>query len=127
MAMHPRNEDKTSMLAFDQTVAHNLALLEEIKLRQHPSRSSARAAVAREAKILPGTYENIRRRRTKGIRGYVGRAVEALLLRELDGELRRLEHERQIILQRGVDPRSDEVAAVLADLQKVRSVMEKMR
>lgn len=123
--MHQSDGDKMS--AFDEAVAHDLSLLEEIKLRQHGTRRRARAVIARETKVSPGTFFNIRQKRSKGIRGWVGHVVKALLLKELEGELKRLSHERDLILQCGVDPRSDEMSAVVADLAKVRTVMEGMR
>lgn len=123
--MYQRDDDKMS--TFDEAVAHDLRLLERLKQRQHGTLFASRAAIARETKVSAGTFENIRNKRCKGVRGYVGQLVKSLLLRELEREIRQLEHERQIILQRGVDPRSDEMSAVVADLQKARSVMEGMR
>lgn len=58
------------MPAFDASVRDDLERLEAI----HASRfgisvAAARKNVARETKVAPGTLENIKRQRTKGVRG----------------------------------------------------------
>ena len=84
---------------FDRTVVKNLNMLERLIMRRVQTKTEARVIIARMTKIQPGTLENIRRSRTKGVRAYVAEAIYQAVLNELSGEIKRLEHERFIIEQ----------------------------
>jgi hypothetical protein len=49
------------------------------------------------------------------------------VIRELEAEISRLQHELAVHKQTGVDPRSDEAAAVRADLSAVLEVLGRDR
>jgi len=61
-------------------------------------------------------------RRRKSGEGVVNR-LRGAMIRQLEAEVRHLEHELQILRATGVDPRDDEIAAVVADLAKARQTL----
>lgn len=100
--MHPVNRDNSSMSVF--------AWAEELERREasrrHMSREDVRPFVASSLGLLPGTLENIVRRRLKEPGQRVIDAVRNAFIRELEAEIRRCEHEIQIARATGV--RADE-------------------
>jgi hypothetical protein len=124
--MCPVSEDKMS--AFDQAVRSDLSRLEAIRaLRSSASIAHARASIARETRIAAGTLENIKRQRTKGVRGWIADTIRGALVRELQREIERLNHELQTLLQRGVDHREPEMAEVQSLIVRVRQSLEAMK
>jgi hypothetical protein len=124
--MCPSREDK--MTGFDQAVRSDLSRLEEIRAaRLQASRAHARASVARETRLAPGTLENIKRQRTKGVRGWIADTIRGALVRELEREIARLNHELQILLQRGADHREPEMAEVHDLLARARQSLEAVK
>lgn len=91
--------------------------------RSGASLTSVRTAVARRMGIAPGTLENLRRGRLKDIRKGIFDSLKAGVIRELEAEMRRCEHELQILRQTGSDPRSDEIAEVETSLAKAREAL----
>lgn len=88
-------------------------------------RRSSREDVARKAGVAPGTIENVRRGRIKDplrLRGLVDR-LRSLMVVELGQEIARLDHEKSLLLATGVDPRSDEMQAVAADIARCRKTL----
>lgn len=85
--------------------------------------TEARPAVSRRIGVPPGTLENLRNGRLKAIAVHWYDRLRAGVVKELEAEVRHLEHELQILRTTGVDPREDEVAAVVADLAKVRQAL----
>jgi uncharacterized protein YhaN len=85
--------------------------------------SEARKVVAREIGASPGTLENLRNRRVKGIAAHIYDRLRARVIRELESEMRHLEHELQILKQTGVGPSDGETEAVVAGLAKVREAL----
>jgi len=99
----------------------------------------ARALVKRE-RTTAGTNENAIRavgektglgywaicglwhRRRKAGEGVVDR-LRGAMIRQLEAEVRHLEHELSILRQTGADPRDGEIAAVVASLAKVRQTL----
>ena len=103
--MRPSTTDKMSMTELslsDTEAARWAATLEEReRAKTGHSLAVARNAVARRIKVAPGTLENLRRGRTKGIRAWIFEALRAELVRELEQEQRRLAHELEILRQCG--------------------------
>jgi hypothetical protein len=83
----------------------------------------ARPNAARKIGIPPGTLANLRNGRLKSIAAHVFDRLRAAVERELQAEMRALEHELQLLRQQGVDPRDIEIEAVVADLAKVRHAL----
>jgi hypothetical protein len=87
----------------------------------------ARKNVARAIGVSPGTIENLTRARLKRISGWLRDALRARVIRELEAEIVRLQHELAVLRQSGADPRCDEMAAVRADLSAILTVLGKDR
>lgn len=116
------------MSTFDATARENLVRLETLRAtRVGSSRAHARVGVARDLRLAPGTLENIRKKRTKGIRGWIAETIEAALLRELQREIARLTHEYQLLVAGGSSHRDSEMEQVAADLARVRDTLEAMK
>lgn len=108
--------------------ARNLAnALIDRESRRTNDRVLARRNVARALGVAPGTIENLQRNRLKRISGWLRDALRARVIRELEAEIVRLQHELAVHKQTGVDPRSDQATAVRADLSAVLSVLGRDR
>lgn len=82
-----------------------------------------RPKVARQIGVSPGTLENVRNGRLKAIAVHIYDRLRGAVIRELEAEIVRLEHELQILRTTGLDARDDEVAAVVASLAKAREAL----
>lgn len=90
---------------------------------------AVRPIVAREIGLAPGTLENVRKGRTKGLRGWIERKIDAALVRMLERQVSGLSHELAMAKARGVaaDHRTmapvaaarDELNAMLAESSSV--------
>jgi hypothetical protein len=108
--------------------ARNLAnVLVNQEARRCGDRPLARIHVARSLGVSPGTIENLQRNRLKRISGWLRDALRARVIRELEAEIVRLQHELAVHKQTGVDPRSDEATAARADLSAVLEVLGRKR
>lgn len=104
--------------------AQNLAnILVSQEARRTGDRIMARKKVARALGTSPGTIENLQRSRLKNVAGWLRDALRARVIRELESEIARLQHELAVHKQTGVDPRSDEATAVRADMSAVLEVL----
>jgi hypothetical protein len=112
----------------ETTEAKNLAnVLVNQEARRTGDRVRARNNVARALGTSPGTIENLQRNRLKRVAGWLRDALRARVIRELEAEIVRLQHEVAILHQIGSDPRGDEMAAVRADLSAVLEVLGRDR
>ncbi len=84
---------------------------------------AARKAVARKIGVAPGTLENIARRRTKGVRGWIVEALRVAFVQELQKEIERLSHEREMALRGGNHTDADQAREVEAYLAEARRVL----
>jgi hypothetical protein len=123
--MEHRNVTDIASAARDvEQAAEWSALLENREAARSGIRvADARRIVARRVGTMPGTLENLRGGRLKSIATHVFSRLRGAVIQELQLEAQRLEHEAAILLQTGTDPRSDEVAAVVADLARIRKVL----
>jgi hypothetical protein len=123
--MASNERDKMSALAIEEKArSWVMQLQEREKKRSGANKPEVRRAVADEIGVVPGTLENIERRRRKGISTTVFERIRSAFLLETANEIRRLENERQIALQIGLDARCDEVAEIEADLAALREVVK---
>jgi len=112
----------------EATEARQLAnLLVDQEHRRVKDRDRARRNVARAIGASPGTIENLQRNRLKRIAGWLRDALRARVIRELEAEIARLQHELAVHKQTGVDPRGDEATAVRADLSAILTVLGRDR
>jgi hypothetical protein len=89
--------------------------------------AEVRPIVARRVGVAPGTLENIHRGRIKQPRKSLMDALRNALVRELEAEAMRYEHEAQILIQTGSDPRDGEIAEVVAGLATIRETLRRAR
>jgi hypothetical protein len=104
----------------ESTEARNLTrVLVDQEARRRGTYDGAYRIVARTIGASPGTIENILRGRLKRVSGWLRDALRARVIAEMESEIVRLQHEIAVLRQAGVDPRSNEMAAVRADLSAI--------
>ena len=98
MMKHHLADDKMSVVALDEAARRWAGELEERGARRSGvSRVQARRIVARRTGLAPGTLENIKNRRTKGVRGWVLGVLQAAYVREIENEIARLSDELDMV------------------------------
>jgi hypothetical protein len=127
--MRPSSKDKSHMsTAIDSTARQWAMRLEEQEVsNKGVPLPAARAALARRLGVAPGTLENIRRGRTKGVRGWIVEALRNAMIRQIQSEMTRLSHELEIIRQGGARPDADEILEVQTALAAARQLIEETR
>lgn len=98
---------------------------DERRARSRLPRPEVRAALARDIGIKPGTIENIRRGRFSDLRTSVRDRIYGWMMRGLQQDIQRLEHELFMALQSGESPSSDAVVSAKAALAKAHEVLTK--
>lgn len=91
------------------------------------SSGEARQRVARRLGVSPGTLENVKRGRLKGLRVWVVDRIREAVVREIEAEIARLVHELEIVRQAGCDPRDPDFLAAAAALETARALMERRK
>lgn len=122
--MRPTGEDELTSAEFTAR-ARGWARSLEDREAASTGRSlvAARRSLARKIKIAPGTLENLRKGRIKAVAADVYARLHEAVDRQLYAEMRRLEHEYQLVQQQGLDPRSLDHQAILADMAKIKTAM----
>jgi hypothetical protein len=100
-----------------------LALIKREAVRCDMTVQDAIKTVARKAKLSPGTIFNLVNDRLKKLSFEVFEKINALALSEINSEILRLEHERQILLQSGSVSFAVEIQEVDALLAKAKELM----
>jgi hypothetical protein len=85
--------------------------------------ADAREAVSRRLAVPAGTLENLRKNRLKAIAAHWYEKLRSGVVRELEAELRHVEHELNIARQIGLDPASGEAHALLATEARLREAL----
>lgn len=120
---HDRSDEMTPELIAQQARDWAVELEERTGLKV----PEARDTVARRLGVSPGTLERLRKRRLKNPGAFLylklQAAIREAIIHGLHREATRLEAERHILMATGADPRSDEVAAVVASIAKVRETL----
>lgn len=83
----------------------------------------ARKAVARRLSMAPGTLENLRKGRLKAVAAHWYDTLRQGVIRELETELRYVQHEIAIARQTGLDPASGEAHALLASEARIKTAL----
>jgi len=111
--------------ADDIALARNWAdILEEREARRSGvSLDDARSAVARKTGVPEGKLYSLRRNRLKDIARHILLRLGEGVMRELQAELRHVEHDLQILRQIGADPSGGEVLSLLASRAKIREAL----
>ncbi len=120
----PRERIPMSATAFVEQARSWAKLLEdrEAKRTGEPLHR-AREAVARQILIPPGTLENLRKNRLKGIAAHWYDNLRGGVIRALEAELRHVEFELQIARQTGLDPGSSDYLSALASQSRLREAL----
>lgn len=116
-------KDMSSVAFIDRARGWAAALEDQTARHEGLTVAEARPIVAREIGVAPGTLENLRKRRLKGLGVHIYDALQQAMVRRLNKQLRALEHEQHLLTQQGVDPRSDETTAVASDIATVRKAL----
>ena len=87
----------------------------------------ARKVIARRLKIAPGTLENLRRGRSKGVRAWIYEALRAEMIRELTQEQKRLAHELDMVRQSGGGAGSGTVTEIEKHLGAIKALVSEGR
>jgi hypothetical protein len=108
----------------EATEAKNLVTtLISYEARRTGNRVEARTTLARAIGVSPGTIENLMRARLKSVAGWLRDALRARVVRELEAELVRIQHEIAVLVQTGADPRDNALAAARADLSAILTAL----
>jgi hypothetical protein len=112
------------MSAIDTTARDWVIRLEDAeKRRSGVPLQIARRAVARKIGAAPGTLENIRRGRTKGVRGWIFERLSSAVVAEIQFEIASLEHDLQMARQSGVGAHEGEIRAMDSRRADLRAVI----
>ncbi len=84
----------------------------------------ARETIARRIKVGRGTFERLVRGRVKRVDAAIRDRLQALLVRELEGEIARLSHELEIARQSGTHLASIEVSEIETHLAKAAALLK---
>ena len=118
----PSERDKVSF-AFEDIANSWARDLEDREARRVGSLPAARKALARKTGIAAGTFENLRKGRLKGVKGWIVERLRSAVIKELTLEIERCAHAIQVARQVGVDPRSDEMAALESAMCRAKELM----
>lgn len=102
-------------------------LVKQEAIRADVTEASAIQRVASALRIAPGSLGNIVRRRVKRISTDMRDRIVAAYIADLTREIQRLQHERQILLAMGTDPRSDDMDKVGRALAIARAAVDRMK
>ena len=89
---HPR-EGRMTALAFTTDPREAARILEKREAQRVGTIDMARTSLSRRLGCAPGTLETLRKGRLKRIEGWLQEKLQALLVREIEAELKRLTHE----------------------------------
>ena len=98
--------------------------LERRERQRVSSVGQARRRIADKLRVGVGTFENLVRGRVKRVDANIRDRLQALLVRELEGEIARLSHELQLARQSGNRLDADEVGEIETHLAKARALIE---
>jgi len=121
------SKDTSSMTtaAYDERARGWVTRLERAeKARTGCDLDEARETVASRLGVLPGSLENLRRGRTKGIRGWIYERLRAAMIVQLQHEIAAQKHELEMLIQGGSRPDSGEIQEVLAGLAALRLTLQ---
>ena len=106
-----------------QAARITLLKIEQAYCNDGNAKSAARASIARALGIGNGTLENLIRNRVKSISADVAAKIMALRAKQIEAEIARLTHERDLALQSyaAVDP--GQVREMEVCLEKMRSLV----
>jgi hypothetical protein len=115
-------DDKMSAVAIDSAARKWVDELEKKEAaRSSVNVKTARVIVARRMNIAPGSLENIKNGRVKGVRGWVFEKIRGAVIHELESEIARLSHELETARRGGLGYSENQVEEVSSDLARLRT------
>lgn len=111
-----------STTAIDQ-VRSNARWLERREADRTGSIEFARASIARESGITLSSWRNLVRGRLKRIDVWMRDRLQALVIRELEQEIRRLNHELETAKRCGAHLASEHISAIEAHLSAAQAII----
>lgn len=125
--MRLQKVDSSSMpITLDDQAADWTELIERLeRSRSGCTRAQARVSAARLVGVSPGTLENIERGRGKGVRHWVTEKIRAAVIRALEQEISRLEHELELARAGGARVDCDAVQRAFAALDQARRLIRR--
>jgi hypothetical protein len=121
--MQSPEKAKMSLVYVDEARTLGKLLEDRRAARYGTSVEAARHGIAREIGVAPGTLRNLRKRRLKDVGAGLLDSLRTLVASELQGEMRRLEHEIKLVMATGAHPDSGAFTQAAADLAKVRNAL----
>ena len=118
-----RLEDKTTMPAspaIDEKTRWRLGLIETFEARRLGSLQRARAKIADDIGVSPGSLERVRRGRVKSVKGFIIDAVRAAFIGAIAREIAGLEHELEMARLGGLSLEETGAVEALAALEAAR-------
>jgi transposase-like protein len=123
--MYPSPKDILPMSSIDVAAREWVVRLEDAERKRSGSALPiARAAVARHLGVAPGTLENIRRGRTKGVRGWIADRLCAAVTEHIQFEIARLEHDLEVARHCGMGTRESEMRSMDSRRETLRAVLD---
>lgn len=98
-------------------------LIDGEKRRSGLLADEARERVASRLGVAPGTLENLLLGRLKGVASYLRDRLRSAVIRQIEAEIARLEHDLQMARLGALGPTDDDVAAAEAALEKARAFL----
>lgn len=112
---------KMSLAYVDEARTLGIMLEDRQAKRDGTSVEEARLVVARKIGAAPGTLRNLRKRRLKDVGASLLYGLNALLIRELEGELAHVEHYIETRKRAGDRHDSRALAQAYADLARIKT------
>jgi hypothetical protein len=125
--MRPADRDISSMscVTTDERARYRIMFLERLEVfRSERDLGDLRPEIAARIGIAPGTAENVRKRRSKGVRQWVAERIDAAFVAGLREEIVRLANELEMALQGGARPGGDEVIEIQTAMSKVAEILK---
>lgn len=88
---------------------------------------TALARVARRVRATPGTFANIVRMRVQRVRDDVRQRIIDAALADIEQEIKRLEHDQQLLAAMGFGPSHDDYREAETALETARACLARMR
>lgn len=127
--MRPADRDVSSMscVTTDERARYRLTFLERLEVfRSERDLGDLRPDLAERIGIAPGTAENVRKRRSKGVRQWVAERIDAAFIRSLQEEIVRLTYELENALQSGARAGGDEVIEIETAMAKMAQILRRV-
>ena len=122
MSMHGSGSFMSSAATIEEARGQ-ARTLEQRERSRAGNLKNARAALARRAGVSPATWRNLAQGRLKRLDAWLRDRLGALIIRELEAEIARLEHDLATARARGDHLGSQHVCEIETHLAKARAIL----